>query len=136
LSDVSITAWWSASFFLRFGWCQRGLPHGERGLPLEIRAVTIAFFYAIGSALGGIAGPIIFASEVESGKPSQVLVGYLIAAALMIGGGVLELILGVPAEQRTLEDVSEPLGLRRRTARGTVTGIWARHGGREVSAAP
>jgi MFS family permease len=112
LSDVSITAWWSASFFFASAGASAAYLTVSEIFPLEIRAVAIAFFYAIGSALGGIAGPIIFAAEVGSKKPSQVLVGYLIAAALMLLGGVMEIFLGVAAEQETLEDVSEPLGAK------------------------
>jgi MFS family permease len=112
LSDISITIWWSAAFFFASAGASAAYLTVSEVFPLEIRAVAIAFFYAIGSAIGGIAGPIIFASEVESGKPSQVLIGYLIAAALMIIGGVMELFMGVAAEQETLEDVSEPLGAK------------------------
>jgi MFS family permease len=112
LSDVSITAWWSAAFFFASAGASAAYLTVSEIFPLEIRAVAIAFFYAIGSAIGGIAGPIIFAAEVGSKDPSQVLVGYLIAAALMIGGGAMELFLGVAAEQETLEDVSEPLGAK------------------------
>jgi MFS family permease len=112
LSDVSITIWWSAAFFFASAGASAAYLTVSEVFPLEIRAVAIAFFYAIGSALGGIAGPIIFAAEVESGKPSQILVGYLIAAALMIIGGIMEIFLGVAAEQETLEDVSEPLGAK------------------------
>jgi MFS family permease len=112
LSDVSITAWWSASFFFASAGASAAYLTVSEVFPLEIRAVAIAFFYGIGSAIGGIAGPIIFAAEVESGKPSQVLIGYLIAGALMVIGGVMELFMGVAAEQETLEDVSEPLGAK------------------------
>jgi MFS family permease len=112
LSDISITIWWSAAFFFASAGASAAYLTVSEVFPLEIRAVAIAFFYAIGSAIGGIAGPIIFAAEVESGKPSQVLIGYLIAAALMIIGGIMELFLGVAAEQETLEDVSEPLGAK------------------------
>ncbi|MEA2484893.1 MAG: hypothetical protein QOD46_4 [Actinomycetota bacterium] len=112
LSDISITVWWSVAFFFASAGASAAYLTVSEIFPLEIRAVAIAFFYAIGSAIGGIAGPIIFASEVGSKKPSQVLVGYLIAAALMIVGGVMEIFMGVAAEQETLEDVSEPLGAK------------------------
>jgi MFS family permease len=112
LSDISITVWWSASFFFASAGASAAYLTVSEIFPLEIRAVAIAFFYAIGSAIGGIAGPVIFASEVGSKKPSQVLVGYLIAAALMIMGGVMEIFMGVRAEQETLEDISEPLGAK------------------------
>jgi len=77
--------------------------------PMEIRAMAIAVFYAIGTALGGITGPIIFGQLIGTGDASRLLIGYLIAAGVMIGAAVVELILGVRAEQRSLESVAAPL---------------------------
>ena len=54
--------------------------------PLETRALCIAVFYAVGTGAGGIAGPLLFAHLIESGKPSHVSIGFLIGAAAMILG--------------------------------------------------
>ena len=40
--------------------------------PMETRALAIAFFYAVGTALGGIAGPLLFGRLIESGAAGQV----------------------------------------------------------------
>jgi HAMP domain-containing protein len=77
--------------------------------PMEIRAMCIALFYAVGTGLGGIIGPVLFGALVETGQPGNVALGYYVGAAVMIVGGLVELALGVEAAQRSLEDVATPL---------------------------
>jgi MFS transporter len=77
--------------------------------PMQTRALAIAFFYAIGTAIGGITGPLLFAKLIESGKESQVAIGFYLGAAVMAIGGVVEIFFGVMAEQRDLEDIATPL---------------------------
>jgi MFS family permease len=81
--------------------------------PMETRALCIAFFYAIGTAAGGIAGPLLFGRLIEgaseSGDITGIAVGYFIGAALMIGGGIVEMFLGVRAEGQSLESIAQPL---------------------------
>lgn len=76
---------------------------------MEVRALAIAFFYAIGTAIGGISGPIVFERLAATGDPSQVMIGFLVGAAVMAFGGIVELFLGVRAEQRPLEEIAPPL---------------------------
>jgi MFS family permease len=77
--------------------------------PLETRAMCIAVFYAVGTGAGGIAGPLLFAHLIESGKPSHVAIGFLIGAAAMILAGIAELVFGVRAERASLESIAKPL---------------------------
>jgi MFS family permease len=81
--------------------------------PMETRALCIAFFYAIGTAAGGIAGPLLFGSLIDHASASHditaIAIGYFIGAALMVAGGVVEAVLGVHAEGRSLEDLARPL---------------------------
>ena len=77
--------------------------------PMETRALSIAFFYAAGTAAGGIAGPLLFGHLIASGSESQVAIGFFIGAVVMAVGGIAEILFGVSAEQETLEDVAEPL---------------------------
>jgi MFS family permease len=77
--------------------------------PMETRALAIAFFYAIGTAVGGITGPLLFGKLVATGHRGPVAVGFLIGAVVMALGGVAELLFGVKAEGMQLEDIAEPL---------------------------
>ncbi|HET7589737.1 MAG TPA: MFS transporter [Solirubrobacterales bacterium] len=77
--------------------------------PMETRALSIAFFYAVGTAAGGIAGPLLFGHLIASGSQDQVAVGFFIGAVVMSLGAIAEFLFGVRAEQRQLEDVAEPL---------------------------
>jgi MFS family permease len=77
--------------------------------PLETRALCIAVFYAAGTGAGGIAGPLLFAHLIESGKTSHVFVGFIIGAVAMILGGLAEIAVGIAAERRTLESIAKPL---------------------------
>jgi hypothetical protein len=76
---------------------------------MEVRALAIAFVYAIGAAIGGITGPLVFESLASSGDPGKVAIGYLIGAAVMAVGGITELFLGIRAEGEQLEDIAKPL---------------------------
>jgi MFS family permease len=77
--------------------------------PMETRALAISLFYAIGTAVGGIAGPLLFGHFIHSGSADQVAAGFFIGAAAMALGGIAELFLGVRAEQQSLEDIARPL---------------------------
>ncbi|WP_232303527.1 MFS transporter [Pseudofrankia sp. DC12] len=77
--------------------------------PMETRALAIAFFYAAGTAIGGITGPLLFGRLIETGRTGPVMVGFLVGAGAMALGGVAELALGVEAAGRSLEDIASPL---------------------------
>jgi hypothetical protein len=76
--------------------------------PMETRAMAIAFFYAVGTGLGGIVGPLLFGRFIEQGQ-DMVAFGYYLGAGLMIAAGIVEMALGVEAAGRSLEDVAKPL---------------------------
>jgi MFS family permease len=82
--------------------------------PMETRALAIAFFYAIGTAVGGITGPFLFGKMIESGSESQVAIAFFIGAGVMAIGGIVELVLGVKAEGEQLEDIATPLSAEER----------------------
>jgi MFS family permease len=79
--------------------------------PMETRALAIAFFYfyAIGTAVGGITGPLLFGQLINSHQRGPVMVGFFIGAAVMAVGGVIELLFGVAAERASLESIAQPL---------------------------
>ena len=77
--------------------------------PMETRALAIAFFYAVGTAVGGITGPLLFGAVIETGDRGLVAISFLIGAAVMAVGGVVEVFFGVKAEGQNLEDLAAPL---------------------------
>jgi MFS family permease len=80
--------------------------------PMETRAMAIAFFYATGTLVGGFGGPLLFGALIQSGEPSQIFVGYLVGAIVMIFGGIVQATMGVEAAQRDLEDIAPPLSVQ------------------------
>jgi MFS family permease len=77
--------------------------------PLEIRALAIAVFYAVGTGIGGVLGPLLFGVLIESGSRTTVLMGYLFGSALMIGAAGIAARFAVAAERKALEEVARPL---------------------------
>lgn len=77
--------------------------------PLEIRALAIAVFYAFGTGLGGIIGPTLFGQLIETQDRTNVLIGYLIGAGLMLIAAIVQARWGVAAERKSLEQVARPL---------------------------
>ena len=77
--------------------------------PLEIRALAIAVFYAFGTGLGGMIGPTLFGELIDTGERSNVLIGYLIGAGLMLLAALVQSVWGVAAERKSLEEVARPL---------------------------
>ncbi len=109
LNALTQTLAWSATFFFASAAASAAhLTVGEN-FPLEVRSLTIAIFYALGTGLGGIAAPTLFGILIESGSRGQVLLGYILASALMAAAAVIALWLGECNERRSLEDVAPPL---------------------------
>ncbi|MEU0218479.1 MFS transporter, partial [Streptomyces sp. NPDC006265] len=84
--------------------------------PMETRAMSIAFFYAIGTAAGGISGPLLFAKLTETGVVGDTVLAFSIGATLMCLAGLVAALLAVKAERRSLEDIAEPLTAGEKTA--------------------
>ena len=78
--------------------------------PMETRALCIAFFYAIGTAVGGITGPLYFGKLIDNADDiTGIATGYYVGAALMVAGGIVAAFLGVKAEGKSLESLAQPL---------------------------
>jgi MFS family permease len=77
--------------------------------PMESRALSIAFFFAVGTGLGGIIGPLLFGELINTGDLTKVALGFLLGAVVMAIGGIAEIFFGVDAEGKTLESIAEPL---------------------------
>ena len=98
-----------ATFFLASAGSSAAYLTVSEIFPMETRAMAIAFFYAVGTGLGGICGPLLFGAFIDSGSRGLVAVGFYVAAAVMALAGVVELIFGVKAEGKSLEDIAAPL---------------------------
>ena len=98
-----------AAFFLASAGASSAYLTVSEIFPMETRALAVAFFYAVGTAAGGIAGPLLFGHLIDSGDTGQLAIGFFIGAAAMSLGGVAELLFGVEAAGKSLEDIAEPL---------------------------
>ncbi|WP_156690063.1 MFS transporter [Mycobacterium sp. Marseille-P9652] len=99
----------AATFFLASAGASAAYLTVSEIFPMETRALAIAFFYAVGTAIGGITGPLLFGQLINSGQRGLVVWSFLIGAAVMAIAGLVELWLGVAAEQQPLESLALPL---------------------------
>jgi MFS family permease len=104
-----LTLCWSGIFFFASAAASAAYLTVSESFPIEARALAIAFFYAVGTALGGAAAPWLFGVLIGSGERGAVFNGYLFGAALMIAAALTELLIGVKAERQPLESVARPL---------------------------
>ncbi len=109
LSAQTLTAAWMIVFFFASAAASSAYLTVSEIFPLEMRALAIAFFYAIGTGVGGVIGPVVLSMLISTGSRGSVAIGYLIGSALMIGAAAVEAIWGIAAEGKPLEDVSRPL---------------------------
>lgn len=98
-----------AVFFLASAGASAAYLTASEIFPMETRALAIAFFYAIGTAVGGIIGPLLFGKLIATGHKDPVAIAFLIGAAVMALGGVVDLLFGVKAAGVQLEDIATPL---------------------------
>jgi hypothetical protein len=96
-----------------------------------MRALAIAIFYAVGTAVGGLGAPALFGALLETGQRGALVAGYLAGAGLMLAAAAVELGLGVDSERKSLEDVATPL-----TAEGPASRRAPHRGSRSYSPAP
>jgi len=109
LTAQTQTLAWTVIFFIASAAASSAYLTVSEIFPLEIRAVAIAIFYAIGTLAGGVGAPMLFGWIIGTGSITALFMGYLLAAALMIFGALVEAWIGVPAERRSLEHVAAPL---------------------------
>ncbi len=113
LSATTLTLMWCAVFFLASAGTSAAYLTVSEIFPMETRSMSIALFYAVGTGLGGIIGPLLFGKLVATNHLHNVALGYYLGAALMIAGGVVEAFIGVEAEQKPLEEVAAPCPRKR-----------------------
>lgn len=103
---------WSAVFFLASAAASSAYLTVSEVFPLEMRALAISVFYAVGTGAGGFAAPLLFGLLIETGSRTAVAAGYAIGAALVIVAGLIAWRHAIDAERRSLEDIAPPLGSR------------------------
>ena len=97
---------WSVVFFFASAAASSAYLTVSEVFPLEMRAMAIALFYAVGTGAGGFIAPVLFGWLIGSGDRAAVALGYAIGAVLVIGAGLLALRFGVDAERKSLEDIA------------------------------
>ena len=111
LTAATQTLLWSVTFFVASPAASAAYLTVSEIFPLELRAMAIAFFYAVGTAAGGLLAPLLFGALMETTDPRpNVVWGYVFGALLMLGAAVVEGVWGVDAEKKTLEQIAPPLG--------------------------
>ena len=103
------TLCWMAIFFFASAAASSAYLTVSETFPLEICALAIAFFYAVGTGIGGIIGPWLFGVLIDTGSRMSVFGGYLFGAVLMILGGLVAWRWAIAAERKSLEMVARPL---------------------------
>ena len=72
------TLCWMTIFFFASAAASSAYLTVSETFPLEIRALAIAFFYAVGTGIGGIVGPSLFGVLIDTGSRVSVFGGYLV----------------------------------------------------------
>lgn len=113
LTAITLTVFGMVAFFVASAGASSAYLTASEIFPMETRALCIAFFYAIGTAAGGISGPLLFGKLIDNASAAKditgIAPGYYLGAALMVIGGVLALFLSVDAAQKSLEDIAPPI---------------------------
>jgi MFS family permease len=104
-----LTLAWSVIFFFASAAASAGYLTVSETFPVEIRALAIAFFYAVGTGIGGAFSPWLMGVLIASGSRASVFAGYLLGALLMMAAAAVAARWGVAAERRPLEEVAKPL---------------------------
>jgi len=117
LDATTQTLAWSAVFFLASAAASSAYLTVSEVFPLEMRALSISIFYAVGTGVGGFAAPALFGALIETGDRVNVFEGYLVGAVLVLAAAVIAWRWGVDAERKPLEEIAPPLGTEDRDAR-------------------
>ena len=109
LNAVTQTIAWVIIFFFASAGASSGYLTVSEIFPIEIRAEAIAVFFAI-AQIAGATGPLLYGALIgNASSPTGLFIGYLIGAAIMIVGGIVEILFGINAEGKSLESVAAPL---------------------------
>jgi MFS family permease len=110
VGPIGLSLCWSAIFFVASAAASSAYLTVSEIFPVEMRAISISLFYAIGTALGGFIGPPLYGALIESGSRQALFAAYAFAGVLMCLAAGVAAWLGVDAERKSLEEVCPPLG--------------------------
>jgi MFS family permease len=111
LSAIGQTMAWMVIFFFASAAASSAYLTVSETFPIEVRALAIAFFYAIGTGIGGVGGPWLLGVLIDTGSRTSVFGGYLLGATLMIVAALIAARFGIAAERKPLESVAPPLSV-------------------------
>ncbi len=106
LTAASQTALWCGVFFVASAAASSAYLTVSELFPVELRGMAIAFFYAVGTAVGGLAAPAILGALIESGSRPRVAAAYVFGGVLFLVGGAAAAVFGVAAERKSLEEIA------------------------------
>ena len=109
LNAVTQTVFWSAAFFLASAGASAAYLTVSEIFPLEVRSQAISYFFSLAQIFGAIA-PLLYGAMIGDGSDrGPITIGYFLGSAIMLIGGIVTFILGVDAERKQLEAVTDPL---------------------------
>jgi MFS family permease len=109
LTATSQTFVWIVIFFFASAGASAAYLTVSETWPIEIRAEAIAVFFAIAQVFGAI-GPAFYGALIGDGSSRTGLyVGYVVGGGIMVLGGLVELVIGINAEGKSLEEITTPL---------------------------
>jgi MFS family permease len=109
LSAQTQTIAWMVIFFFASPAASAAYLTVSETFPLEVRALAIALFYAIGTGIGGVVGPALFGALIDTGSRNSVFAGYLLGSVLMVVAAAVAWRYAIAAERKSLESVARPL---------------------------
>jgi MFS family permease len=109
LSAQTQTIAWMVIFFFASPAASAAYLTVSETFPLEVRALAIALFYAVGTGVGGVVGPALFGALIDTGSRNSVFAGYLFGSVLMVAAAVIAWRYCIAAERQPLESVARPL---------------------------
>jgi len=111
LNATTQTICWAVVFFFASAGASAGYLTASEVFPLEVRAQSIAVFFAIAQLFGAF-GSHWYGHLIGTGHDRNTLfAGYMVGAIAMILGGLAAVFFGVNAEGKSLEDVATPLSV-------------------------
>src|SRR5262245_46985544 len=109
LTANSQTFVWVVIFFFASAGASAAYLTVSETWPIDVRGAAIAVVFAVAQLFGAL-GPAFYGWLIGDGSSrTGLFIGYLIGGGIMIFGGIIEIIFGVNAEGKSLEDITKPL---------------------------